>query len=233
MVYLVPASLHLQCCVEDRLRVAPLAPGGQRLVEATTPAHDGNCRSGAQWHPVEVHRACLGSRCRAHDPRWCQDADVPALIAAASALPLHRYPQRQITEAFTDVMVGAGATDSVRSAIARTHEATTVQWRHLALPLADYDKLDDFGAANDAFLREAPPLAARAVGLALERAGLDAVDVDLVVSTTVTGVAAPSLDARMMPLLGLRPDVRRMPLVGLGCVAGAAGVARVADHLRG
>ena len=158
---------------------------------------------------------------------------MPALIAAASALPLHRYPQRQITEAFTDVMVGAGATDSVRSAIARTHEATTVEWRHLALPLADYDKLDDFGAANDAFLREAPPLAARAIALALERAGLDAVDVDLVVSTTVTGVAAPSLDARMMPLLGLRPDVRRMPLVGLGCVAGAAGVARVADYLRG
>jgi alkylresorcinol/alkylpyrone synthase len=158
---------------------------------------------------------------------------VPALIAAASALPLHRYPQRQITEAFIDVMVGAGATDNMRSAIARTHEATTVEWRHLALPIADYDKLDGFGAANDAFLREAPPLAARAVDLALARAGLAASDVDLVVSTTVTGVAAPSLDARMMPLLGLRPDVKRMPLVGLGCVAGAAGVARVADHLMG
>jgi alkylresorcinol/alkylpyrone synthase len=158
---------------------------------------------------------------------------VPALIAAASALPLHRYPQRQITEAFTDVMVGAGATDSMRTAIARTHEATTVQWRNLALPLADYDKLDDFGAANDAFLREAPPLAARAVSLALERAGLDARDVDLVISTTVTGVAAPSLDARLVPLLGLRSDVKRMPLVGLGCVAGAAGLARATDYLRG
>lgn len=148
-------------------------------------------------------------------------------------MPLQRYQQQQITAAFTDAMVGAGATDGVRSAIARTHEATTVEWRHLALPIADYDKLDDFGAANDAFLREAPPLAARAVDLALERAGLAPSDVDLVVSTTVTGVAAPSLDARLMPLLGLRPDVRRMPLVGLGCVAGAAGVARVADHLRG
>ena len=109
---------------------------------------------------------------------------MPVLLAAATALPLHRYPQRQITEAFTELMVGSGqqGTSSVgaedrslaglRSAIARTHAATTVEWRHLALPLADYEKLDDFGAANDAFLREAPPLAARAIALALERAGL-------------------------------------------------------------
>ncbi len=170
---------------------------------------------------------------------------MPVLLAAATALPLHRYPQGEITAAFTELMVGGGRTNpshieteersmaGLRSAIARTHAATTVEWRHLALPLADYVKLDDFGAANDAFLREAPPLAARAIGLALERAGVVAKDIDLVVSTTVTGVAAPSLDARLMPLLDLRPDVKRMPLVGLGCVAGAIGVARVADYLRG
>lgn len=170
---------------------------------------------------------------------------MPVILAVASALPLHRYPQSQITEAFTDLMVGSGRTGAshggaegrslsgLRSAIARTHAATTVEWRHLALPLADYEKLDDFGAANDAFLREAPPLAARAVRQALQRAGLAADEVDLVVSTTVTGVAAPSLDARLMPLLDLRPDVKRMPLVGLGCVAGAVGIARVADYLQG
>lgn len=170
---------------------------------------------------------------------------MPVLLAAATALPLHRYPQSEITEAFTDLMVGGGRTGpsdaeaegrsmaGLRSAISRTHAATTVEWRHLALPLADYEKLEDFGAANDAFLREAPPLAARAIAQALERAGVEAKDVDLVVSTTVTGVAAPSLDARLMPLLDLRPDVKRMPLVGLGCVAGAVGVARVADYLRG
>jgi alkylresorcinol/alkylpyrone synthase len=155
-------------------------------------------------------------------------------------LPLHRYPQREITEAFTELMTGGASPAgdpvggaSLRKAIARTHEATTVQWRHLALALPDYDKLEDFGACNDAFLREAPPLAARAVSLALERSGLVAEEIDLLVSATVTGVAAPSIDARLVPLLGLRPDVKRMPLVGLGCVAGAAGIARVADYLEG
>ena len=52
-------------------------------------------------------------------------------------------------------------------------------------------------------------------------------------TTTVTGVAAPSLDARLVQPLGLRTDVKRVPMFGLGCVAGAAGVARVHDYLLG
>ncbi len=52
-------------------------------------------------------------------------------------------------------------------------------------------------------------------------------------TTTVTGIAVPSLDARIAGRLGLRPDVRRVPLFGLGCVGGAAGIARVHDYLRG
>ena len=47
----------------------------------------------------------------------------------------------------------------------------------------------------------------------------------------MTGVAVPSLDARLIPRLGLRPDIKRLPVFGLGCVAGAAGLARLHDYL--
>jgi alkylresorcinol/alkylpyrone synthase len=57
--------------------------------------------------------------------------------------------------------------------------------------------------------------------------------VDAIFSTTVTGIMVPSLEARVATRLGLRPDVRRVPMFGLGCVAGAAGVARLHDYLRG
>ncbi len=152
-------------------------------------------------------------------------------IAAVSAvLPPHTYPQDVLTEAFADLVLPRG---NGRAILQRLHEATGVRTRHLALPLADYRTLDGFGAANDAFIRVGTDLGERAVAEAVERAGLTPADVDLLMTTSVTGIAAPSIDARLMPRLGLRPDVKRVPIFGLGCVAGAAGVARVHDYLRG
>jgi alkylresorcinol/alkylpyrone synthase len=71
-----------------------------------------------------------------------------------------------------------------------------------------------------------------AVRRALDRAGLAPSDVDQLWFVTVTGVSTPSLDARLANRLGLKASVRRTPIFGLGCLAGAAGVARAADLLR-
>ena len=105
--------------------------------------------------------------------------------------------------------------------------------RHLALPMADYPKLTGFGQANDAWIRVGLDVGEAALRDALDRAGLTPADVDAIYFTSVTGVAAPSLDARLMNRIGLRNDVKRVPIFGLGCVAGAAGIARCADYVRG
>lgn len=150
------------------------------------------------------------------------------IAAVARALPPHRYPQAEIT-----ATLGRLLDDDAAALAGRLHRSAQVGARHLALPLEEYPRLDGFGAANDAFIRVGTDLAAQALERALARAGLAPGDLDLIVTTTVTGVAAPSIDARLVNRLGLRADVKRLPLFGLGCVAGAAGVARVSDLLRG
>jgi alkylresorcinol/alkylpyrone synthase len=152
------------------------------------------------------------------------------IAAVGSALGAHRYPQAQITEAFGALVV---PDPDRRGLLERFHEAAGVRTRHLALPLAEYAELDGFTAANDAFLRVGVDLGERAVREALDAAGVGAEQVDAVMSVTVTGIAAPSIEARLVSRLGLRNDVKRLPIFGLGCVAGAAGIARLHDYLIG
>ncbi|MCX4966555.1 type III polyketide synthase [Streptomyces sp. NBC_00654] len=152
------------------------------------------------------------------------------ITAVHGALPPHRHTQREITDmvARTCLPPGAG-----RRVLDRLHENAQVRNRHTVLPLESYRALDGFGAANDVFIGAAVRLGAEAVRGALRTACLRPTDVDLLMFTSVTGVAAPSVDARLVGRLGLRPDVKRLPVFGLGCVAGAAGVARLHDYLLG
>jgi alkylresorcinol/alkylpyrone synthase len=115
----------------------------------------------------------------------------------------------------------------------RMHAGSGIGTRHTALPIERYTDLGTFRESNDIFIRVASDLATRALALALDEAGVAASEIDFVLFTSVTGISAPSVDAIVMERLGLRPDVKRLPSYGLGCVAGAAGIARVNDYLVG
>ncbi|XXF77341.1 3-oxoacyl-[acyl-carrier-protein] synthase III C-terminal domain-containing protein [Myxococcaceae bacterium GXIMD 01537] len=154
---------------------------------------------------------------------------APSIRAVGRALPPHYASQEQLIAAFRDLW----ATKHFNlERLEELHRAVRVQGRHLALPLDAYRPLVGFQQRNDAWIRVATELSEQVVREALGRAGLTPRDVDHVFFVTVTGIATPSIDARLANRLGLRADVKRTPIFGLGCVAGAAGVARAADYLR-
>lgn len=151
------------------------------------------------------------------------------IASAGRALPPHRYEQDELLEALGRVFADRFHNPKRLEQIQRN---TLVGGRHLALPIERYAELRGFGDANDAFIRVGLDLAEAAIREALARAGLEPRQVDHLFSLSVTGIAAPSLDARLVNRLGLRSDVKRTPIFGLGCVGGAAGIARAADYVR-
>lgn len=153
------------------------------------------------------------------------------VLAVRGTLPDHKYTQETLTAAFGDLIVTSDGLD--RALLERFHANSGVSSRHTALPIEDYAEIESFGQANDRFIEVAVDLGAQAVTAALDAAGLHASDVDLFISTTITGLAVPSLEARIAPVIGLRTDVKRVPILGLGCLAGAAGIARLHDYLVG
>lgn len=152
------------------------------------------------------------------------------IAAVCCALPIHRHPQSALAQMTADLC----ASDSTQQAlINRLYTNASVDTRHTALPLADYGKLHGLGPTNDLYIEHATLLGEQAIRGALDQAEVAAEDVDLLMVTSVTGVAVPSLDVALIARLGLKPTVKRVPMFGLGCVAGAAGLARVHDYLLG
>lgn len=152
------------------------------------------------------------------------------IAAVGTAKPPHHYDQDTLIAAFE---AHWGREHHNVDRVRRLHEAVLVGGRHLALPLEAYPALEDFGQANDAFIDVGLQVGQAALEDALGRAGLVPGDLDALFVASVTGVATPSLDARLFHRMPLRDDIRRTPIFGLGCVAGAAGLARMHDYLRG
>lgn len=117
--------------------------------------------------------------------------------------------------------------------IKQFHLSSQVNGRHLSIPLSDYKNLGDIGERSRIWLDVATQLQTENINKLLEQAGLTPQDISLIVTTTVTGLAIPTLEARLMNKISFKPNTKRLPIFGLGCLGGVAGINRVTDYLKG
>ena len=151
------------------------------------------------------------------------------IISAKSAFPKHYYSQETLFAALQQYWGDRLAKPEV---LRRLHKNAGVDGRFLSLPIDAYPLLKSWGEANNHWIRTALELGQCSISRALTAAGLEVGDVGALFFTSVTWICSPSIDARLVNRMGFSPNVKRVPMFGLGCVAGAAGIARAADYVR-
>ncbi len=151
------------------------------------------------------------------------------IASVATALPPNRYEQEILLQA---AHVAWDKRLEQPGILDRLFRRVGVDERHLCLPVEAYPALASFREKNDAWIASSLELGCRAVREALEKADVKSEQLGALFFVSITGVANPSIDARLLNLLHLPRHLKRMPIFGLGCVAGAAGIARAADYVR-
>ena len=151
------------------------------------------------------------------------------IVSVGSAFPNYVYSQQTISGALRRIWQGKLSRPEV---LDRLHSHCGVDRRHLSMPIENYERLQTWGQANAIWIETAEQLGSTAICRAITPHGIEPRDIDALFFTSVTGISSPSIDARLVNRMTLNPHIKRMPLFGLGCVAGAAGIARAADYLR-
>src|SRR5580692_5257184 len=151
------------------------------------------------------------------------------IITTATAFPPHYFLQETVTEALRGQWEQGLESAAV---LERLHSRTGVAGRYFSLPLEQYPPLDTFGKTNDVWIETAERLGEHAIECVLKKAGVDREQIGALFFVSVTGVSSPSVDALLVDRMRLSPRIKRNPIFGLGCVAGAAGLARAADYVR-
>jgi alkylresorcinol/alkylpyrone synthase len=153
----------------------------------------------------------------------------PRILSVATALPPYRIGQGEVKE-FARGMFSEAHGDFER--LLKVFDNTNIEGRYFCVPPTWFDRARSFTEKNDLYVEHALELSEKAARRALDRAGADPEDVGAIFFVSTTGLSTPSLDSKLMFRLGLPEHTRRLPIWGLGCAAGVAGLARTADHAR-
>jgi alkylresorcinol/alkylpyrone synthase len=155
---------------------------------------------------------------------------LPRLLALGCAVPPYELGQDAVAVRARHLFaaVARGELDRLMPVFANAG----IERRYSCVPIDWYEQPHGWVERNALYLEHALRLLEAAARDALAGARLAPDEIDAVVCVSTTGIATPSLDARLMGRLGMRPDVRRVPLFGLGCAGGVIGLARAAELAR-
>ncbi len=147
------------------------------------------------------------------------------VLAVATAVPPYELGQAEVMRRI-ELALGPRSREIMR--LLPMFGNTGIHRRYSSVPIEWYESLHDWRERNRVYLDSALELLEAATRRVLISAGRSVDEIDAIVAVSTTGIATPSLDALLMERMGLRRDVRRLPIFGLGCAGGAIGLSRAA-----
>ena len=162
---------------------------------------------------MTIHAELFSAR-RAH--RSMVDVEIASL---ATAVPEHVTGQEEIAERAHRIYPQYARLDAL-------YANTGIERRYSVEPEPWYLRTHTWEERTETYQRHAVDLLEQVAVQAVADAGLVLRDIDTVVTNTITGIAIPTLEVRLMNRLPFRPDVQRLPIFGFGCGGGVAGMAR-------
>ena len=156
---------------------------------------------------------------------------MPVIVSTTTGFPEHYYPQSTLLDAAQQEWKLVRA--SIVKPLEQFYTNVKVNGRYLSWPLERYKERTTFEERNNAYIETALALGEQTICALLDQVQMSPQEIDQLTVISTTGIAVPSLDARLMNRIPFSRHMKRLPLFGLGCMGGAAGIARTADYLQG
>jgi len=156
---------------------------------------------------------------------------MPVIVSTKTGFPEYYYPQNTLLIAAQQEWQKKRA--SIVKPLEQFYTNVKVKGRYLAWPLERYKEPNTFEERNNAYIETALALGEKIICALLDQVQMSPQEIHQLTIVSTTGIAVPALDARLMNRIPFSRGMKRLPLFGLGCMGGAAGIARTADYLLG
>ena len=155
---------------------------------------------------------------------------MPFITSLATAVPRHRLTQSEAKE-LARTLFGDGLAETPR--LLNVFDNAKVGERYVCVPPEWFRTPHTFEEKNGEYVRSTLQLGATAIQACLDRAGLEPDEIDAFIFVSSSGLATPTLDTHLINGMGFSPSTRRIPIFGLGCVGGAAGLGHACQLVSG
>ncbi len=154
---------------------------------------------------------------------------MPFILGIENEFPPYYYSQEELSHQFLKLWKGRRFNTE---RVLNLFRNVQVNGRYLSMPIESYKKDLSFSQKNDTWIKMAVELGTKCLKKIFNNYPISPQEIGLLCSTTVTGLSVPSIDARLMNYFDFSPQTKRLPLFGLGCLAGVAGINRLGDYLK-